>query len=143
MTRRSLGRKSDIRRQLLRNLAISVILYESVKTTAAKAKSVAPIIDRLIRLAQRQDSLTANRTLRAILNHEKAAIKIQRELVSRYGQQTSGFVRLVSIPRRLGDRAAMMVIQLTRNIDALSEPVSPSPAALAKPVASAEKLKAR
>ncbi len=111
----SFGRKRDSRNLLLRNLAASVILYESVKTTAAKASSVQPIVEHLIHIGKTTDRLTARRQLLHYLPDEKAILKILDELTPRYKDQTSGYTRRYPLAPRLGDSAPLAVIQLTKN----------------------------
>ncbi len=112
----SFGRKVDQRNLLLRSLATSVILYESVITSAAKAQAIQPIIDRLIRTAQTKDKLIAKRQLHAYLLDENAITKVLEELVPRFEKQTSGFTRRLRLPARLGDGSPRVMIQLTKTV---------------------------
>lgn len=116
MSQTGLGRKRDQRNLLLRNLATSVILYESVTTTEAKARNVQPIVDRMIYLGQAEDKLTARRRLQAYLTDEKAVLKVLNELSERFNDRTSGFTRRFRLPARIGDGAAQAVIQLTKTV---------------------------
>ena len=54
------GRDMDHKKMMLKNLATSVILYEKVKTTKKKAKVVAPIIEKLISMAKKENKMTVN-----------------------------------------------------------------------------------
>jgi large subunit ribosomal protein L17 len=116
MNQSSFGRKRDARGLLLRNLAASVILYESVTTTEAKARTVQPIVERLLRIGQSTDKVTARRKLMAYLTDENAVKKILEELTTRFNDRTSGFTRRYRIPVRPGDGAPLAMIQLTKNI---------------------------
>ena len=111
MKTRKLGRKIGHRRSLLKNLAASLILFEKVDTTAAKAKALRPVIERLISIAKKHD-LSSYRRLLAYLPDKNAAKKIFDELSARYESRNSGFVRLYHMPARLGDNSAMMRIEL-------------------------------
>lgn len=66
MKYRTLGRNSAHRQALLRNLATSVIMQESIQTTWAKAKEAQRVVDKLITLAKRNNE-TARRSAQAIL----------------------------------------------------------------------------
>lgn len=114
MTRSSFGRKRDDRTMLLRNLATSVILYESVMTTEARARAVQPIIDRLINASQRLDRISAYRALKEVLTDENAVRKVLDELAGRFDGQTSGFTRRMRVAPRAGDGAPRTLIQLTK-----------------------------
>jgi large subunit ribosomal protein L17 len=113
MARSSFGRKRDDRTMLLRNLATSVILYESVMTTEARAREVQPIVDRLISQAKRLDRISAYRALKEVLTDENAVRKTLDELVGRFEGQASGFTRRMRVAPRAGDGAPRTLIQLT------------------------------
>lgn len=126
MNKSSFGRNRDQRNLLIRNLATSVILYESVVTTAARGKVVQPVVDRLIRVGQNDDKITARRQLQSYILHPNAVDKILNELVHRYEGQTSGFTRRFHLPNRKGDGAPQVVIQLTKSV-LLTKPAPSEP----------------
>jgi len=97
---------------MLRNLATSVILYEKVKTTRAKAKLVKPIIEKLITKAKQSSAMNAMRQLNAYFLDKNASKKLTIELLERYKERTSGFVRLTNLGFRAGDAAPMVQIEL-------------------------------
>lgn len=97
---------------LLRNLATSIILYEKVKTTKAKAKMVRPVVEKLITAAKGSSTMNAMRTLNAYLLDKNASKKVTQELVDRYKDRSSGFVRLTNLGFRSGDSAPMVQIEL-------------------------------
>ncbi len=106
------NRNSAHLKAMLKNLTTSIILYEKVKTTEAKAKLVKPVIEKLISKAKKKDAVTANRDLNAYLPDKNATKKIMRELINRYKDRSSGFVRLTKIGFRAGDAAPMVQIEL-------------------------------
>lgn len=116
MKNSTFGRKRDTRNLLIRNLATSVILYESVVTTAAKGRAVQPVVDRLMSIALSDDKLTARRRLLGHLTDSKAVDKLINELAGRYTGQTSGFTRRYNLPARSGDGAPQVMIQLTKTV---------------------------
>ncbi len=97
---------------LLRNLATSVILYEKVKTTQAKAKMVKPIVEKLIASAKKTSTMNAYRRLNAYLPDKNASKKLIEELLNRYKDRQSGFVRLTNLGFRSGDSAPVVLIEL-------------------------------
>jgi len=97
---------------MLRNLATSVVLYEKVKTTYAKAKLVKPIIEKLITTAKNNTALNAKRSLNAYFLDKNASNKMTKELLERYKERNSGFVRLTKLGFRAGDAAPMVQIEL-------------------------------
>ena len=111
MTIRKIGRKKAHRERTLRNLATSLVLYEKVKTTEAKAKAVSPLVERLFTHA-RTNTLSARRYAKALLFDDNAVTKLFEDLTSRQGDRTSGFVRIVKLAPRAGDSARMAQIEL-------------------------------
>lgn len=112
---KSLSRKDNHRKSLMRNLATSLILYEEIKTTKAKAKMTKAIVENLIASAKNND-LVGNRGLKANLLDEKAAKKVREVLISRYKNQSSGLVTIINLGRRSGDGAEMAIIKLKGGI---------------------------
>ena len=108
---KSLSRKDNHRKSLLRNLATSLILYEEIKTTAAKAREVKPIVEHLLGIAKR-NNLVAKRRLIGYFFDEKAVQKVFEVLVPRFVKTKTGFVRVYKLGPRLGDSAEMVLIKL-------------------------------
>jgi large subunit ribosomal protein L17 len=97
---------------MLANLAVSVLRYEKVRTTEAKAKEVRGFVDRMITVAKRGD-LSARRSLVSELPHEPLIVdKLMGELSEKYADRSSGYTRIVKIGPRLGDAALMVQIEL-------------------------------
>jgi len=109
---KSLSRKDNHRKSLLRNLATSLVLYEEIRTTATKAKEVKPIVEHLINIAKKND-LVSRRRLLGYFFDKKAVQKIFEVLVPKYAKETS-FVKLYKIGPRLGDRAEMVILKFEK-----------------------------
>lgn len=110
---RALSRKKANRESLLRNLATSLVLYEKVTTTTAKAKEVKPVVERLIQRAKKND-LSARRYLMSFFFDENATKKTLEVLVPRYKNVKSGFVLLYKIGPRVGDGAEQSLLELKK-----------------------------
>ena len=109
---RKLSRTHDHRVAMLGNLAVSVIRYERIKTTEAKAKEVRGIVDGMITLAKRGD-LHARRQLVSKMPHEPLIVdKLMGELAEKYADRSSGYTRITKLGERLGDAASMVQIEL-------------------------------
>jgi large subunit ribosomal protein L17 len=109
---RKLGRKHGPRMALYRNLVVSVLRYEQVRTTEAKAKEIRGRVDRVISLA-RDGSLTARRRVISELPDEPLVIdKLFNEIAPKYADRTSGFTRIVRLGQRAGDAAPIVQIEL-------------------------------
>jgi large subunit ribosomal protein L17 len=109
----TLDRKRGARDALLRGLATSVILYENVNTTLAKAKAVRPVVEKLITTG-RKKSLDSRRKLMKVLTVESAVNKILEELGPRYASRPGGYTRIIKLGRRKGDGAEIAQIQLVK-----------------------------
>ena len=106
-----LGRKKAPREMMLRNLASSILIYEKVKTTKAKAKYIRSLVERLITVAKKGD-LTARRKLIAVLPQKMAIKKTMEVLKERYKDRNGGYTRIIKLGARKGDGAEMAFIEL-------------------------------
>ena len=109
---RKLGRKQGPRLALYRNLVVSILRYEQIRTTEAKAKEVRGQVERMITLAK-QGTVNARRRVVAQLPEEPLVIdKLFTEIAPRYADRTSGYTRLVRVGQRAGDAAPIVQIEL-------------------------------
>lgn len=108
---RKFGRRTGHRRSMLRNLSLSVLRYERVKTTEAKAKEVRLFVDRMINLGK-DGSLPARRRALAWLPEPVIVDKVFTDLAGRWPDRGSGYVRITHIGRRVGDSAPQMLLEL-------------------------------
>lgn len=107
-----LDRKKGPREALLTGLATSIILYEKVKTTRAKASAVRPLVERII-TAGRVSSVQGRRKVSAFLRgNENAAKKVMEVIGPRYKDRNGGYTRTTKLLRRVGDGAEMVQIEL-------------------------------
>lgn len=112
-TGKTLDRSSSARKALLRGLATSVVLYEHVNTTLAKAKAVRPLVERLITKGKKK-TLVSRRQLMQVLLSESAVNKVLEELGPRYQERPGGYTRIVKLGTRKGDGAEVAQIQLVK-----------------------------
>ena len=108
---RKLSRKQGPRLALYKNLTVSVIRYEKVKTTEAKAKEVSSRVEKMITLAKRGD-LHARRQAAAALKQDMHVAKLFDVLGERYKDRQGGYVRIMKAGFRYGDMAPMAIIEL-------------------------------
>ena len=121
MHNRKLGRNADHRKAMLRNLATSVIINESVETTEMKAKEVSSVVEKLITLAKKGD-LAARRQAAAYVrnvvvdeaNGTTALQKLFNEIGPMYKERNGGYTRVVKTRNRRGDNATMAIVQLVK-----------------------------
>lgn len=96
---------------MLRNLVASVIIYEKVKTTEAKAKAVKPLLEKCITLSVK-GGLSARRELISLLPQPLAVKKAMEILSNKYKDRRGGYSRIVKLGSRKGDGAAVAQIEL-------------------------------
>ena len=106
-----LSREKGPREALLRNLTAQVILYEKVRTTEARAKTVKPMVEKMITVGK-EDNLHARRKLQAFFYTSHPVRKILEELNKRYKDRKGGYTRIVRLGQRQGDGAKMVQIEL-------------------------------
>ena len=106
-----MGRKTEHRRSLLRNLVTSLIQDERIQTTVSKAKETRPLAEWMITLAKQGD-LAARRQAAAYLLNPGAVKFLFEELGKRYATRTGGYTRLVHAGWRKGDGADVAVLEL-------------------------------
>ncbi len=108
---RHLNRTSSHRQAMFRNMAVSLIEHEIIKTTVPKAKELRRVAEPLITLA-REDNV-ANRRLAFSRTRSKAAVgKLFDELGPRYRGRPGGYTRILKCGFRAGDAAPMAYIEL-------------------------------
>jgi len=108
---RKLGRKKSNKEHLIRNLATSLVLYETIDTTEAKGKEVKKYLETLI-ARNKENDLSNKRNVFANLFDNNASKKMINELFPRYKERKSGFIRSFHIQNRLGDNATMMRLEM-------------------------------
>ena len=108
---KKLNRTSSHRKALFKNMAQAIIKHEQIITTLPKAKTMKPIVDKLITLAKK-GSLHARRQAFSKLRDDKMVTKLFETLATRYVDRQGGYTRVFRAGYRYGDAAAMAVIEL-------------------------------
>ncbi|MBB6455158.1 large subunit ribosomal protein L17 [Salirhabdus euzebyi] len=119
MAKAKLGRTTDQRMALLRNLATDLIVHERIETTEAKAKELRSVVDKMITLGKRGD-LHARRQAESFLRKveageeetQTALQKLFAEVAPRYEDRQGGYTRILKLGARRGDGANMVIIEL-------------------------------
>ena len=118
---KQLGRNSSHRQAMFRNMAVSLIEHEQIKTTLPKAKELRRVLEPLITLAK--ESSVANRRLAFARLRDKAAVgKLFDDLGERFSDRPGGYLRILKCANRSGDNAPMAYVQLVEmRIEAVPE----------------------
>lgn len=114
---RKLGRQTDARMALLRNLASDLIIHERIETTEEKAKELKSVVEKMITLGKKGD-LSARRQAAAFLYNKEAnedenvVQKLFNDIAPRYEDRQGGYTRVLKLGPRRGDGAKMAIIEL-------------------------------
>lgn len=119
---RKLGRQRDQRRALLKGLATSLVMEESIETTLPKAKELVRYIEKLITKAKKGD-LANRRTVIAGLSTQVAAVKLVDQIAPQLTGRTSGHVRVERTRLRVGDGAQMAIVEFVDELKPMPKAV--------------------
>jgi large subunit ribosomal protein L17 len=108
---RQLSRNSSHRHALMRNMSVSLLRYETIRTTLPKAKELRRVVEPLITLAKSDGD--ANRRLAfARLRDAQVVEKLFADLGPRFKARPGGYTRILRMVPRPGDNAPMALMQL-------------------------------
>ena len=110
-SKRILSRKTGPRKALLKGLVLSLVLHEKIKTTEAKAKSLRPLMERIITRAK-MDNLRNRREVLKKVIAQKAVKKLFEVIGPRYKDRQGGYLRIIKLKARKGDAAKIALIEL-------------------------------
>ncbi|MCQ9617773.1 50S ribosomal protein L17 [Paenalcaligenes niemegkensis] len=108
---RKLNRTSSHRLAMFRNMAVSLITHEAIKTTLPKAKELRRVIEPIITLAK-EPTLANRRLAFARLRDREAVTKLFDEIGPRYQERNGGYTRVLKMGFRQGDNAPMAFMEL-------------------------------
>lgn len=108
---RKFGRDSSHRKAMFRNMAVSLMQHEVIKTTVPKAKELRRVAEPLITLAK-NDSASRRQLAFNRLRDRTIVTKLFNELGPRYMQRPGGYLRILKCGFRAGDNAPMAIVEL-------------------------------
>ena len=108
---RKLGRTASHKRAMMNNMAASLFTYGSIRTTHAKAKELRGVAERLITFAKRGDLHARRQVLRRIRN-QRVVAKLFGEIATSYTERNGGYLRLLKLGPRRGDRVEMCLVEM-------------------------------
>lgn len=108
---RQFNRNSSHRKAMFRNMSVSLLEHEQIRTTVAKAKELRGIVEPLITLGKK-DSLANKRLAFAKTRNRDIVAKLFGELAERMKDRPGGYVRVLKCGPRPGDNAPMAYVQL-------------------------------
>ncbi len=108
---RKLNRTSEHRLAMLRNMCVSLLRHEAIKTTVPKAKELRRVVEPLITLG-RMPTVANRRLAFARLRDREIVTKLFNELGPRYATRPGGYTRILKMGFRVGDNAPMAFVEL-------------------------------
>jgi large subunit ribosomal protein L17 len=129
MRHRNQGRKLNItsshRTAMFANMMAALIKHEQIKTTLPKAKTIRPVMEKLVTLSRR-NNLHARRQALAQIRDEAQVKKLFEVIGPRYATRPGGYTRVLKAGFRHGDNAAMAFIEFVdRDEDAKGQDSGP------------------
>ncbi len=110
-TGRQLSRNSSHRKATLQALTVSLLRYETIKTTVAKAKELRRVAEPLITRAK-TDSVANRRIVFARLRDAEVVGKLFNDIGPHFNERPGGYIRILRNGYRAGDNAPMALVQL-------------------------------
>jgi len=108
---RQLNRNSSHRKAMFRNMAVSLMQHEMIKTTLPKAKELRRVAEPLITMAK-TDTVAKRRLAFSRLRDRDIVSKLFNELGPRYRERSGGYLRILKCGYRTGDKAPMAIVEL-------------------------------
>ncbi len=106
-----LGRKSSHRKALEKNMVTSLLKYERVKTTKAKAREIRRTAEKMITRAK-VDSVHNRRIVAKTVQEKDVLNKLFVEIAPKFKERPGGYTRILKIGSRQGDAAEMVILEL-------------------------------
>ena len=108
---RKLGRASDHRDAMLRNLVTSLIENGKIDTTVEEAKETRSMAEKMITLGK-ENTLHTRRQALSYITKEDVVTKVFAEIAPKYADRNGGYTRILKLGPRRGDAAEMAIIEL-------------------------------
>ena len=108
---RKLGRPTDQRMALLRNITTSLLENGKVQTTVTRAKEVQKLADKMVTLGK-SNTLHTKRQALSFITKRDVVSKLFDEIAPKYAERNGGYTRIIKIGPRRGDAAEMAILEL-------------------------------
>ena len=108
---RKLGRPTDQRNAMLRNLVTSLLENGRVETTVSRAKEMRSMTEKMITLGK-DNTLASRRSALAYITKKSVVYKLFEEIAPKYAERNGGYTRIIKAAPRRGDGAEMAIIEL-------------------------------
>ena len=111
-----LGRLTQHRWAMFRNLLVGLFRHERIETTEAKAKAVRGLADHVVTLAKREN-LHARRQVLSLVPDNEVVGRIFDTIAARFSDRQGGYTRIIKAGTRRGDAAPMVLLELVDRVE--------------------------
>ena len=118
---RKLGRTTSHRLAMFRNMTVSLLRHEEIKTTLPKAKELRRVVEPMITLGKKP-SLANRRIAFDRLRDREIVSKLFDDLGKRYAKRNGGYLRILKMGFRKGDNAPLALVTLMDRVEPTAEP---------------------
>ncbi|SHH84370.1 LSU ribosomal protein L17P [Clostridium collagenovorans DSM 3089] len=108
---RKLGRPTDQRRAMLRNLVTSFLKHGKIETTETRAKETRKLAEKMITLAKKGD-LHSRRQVLSFVTEEEVVKNLFENIAPKYAERNGGYTRIYKVGPRRGDAAEVVILEL-------------------------------
>jgi large subunit ribosomal protein L17 len=108
---RKLGRPTDQRIAMLKNLVTALLEHGKIETTVTRAKETRAITEKMITLGKK-NTLHTRRQALSFITKEDVVTKLFTEIAPKYTDRNGGYTRIIKTFERRGDAALMSIIEL-------------------------------
>ena len=108
---RKLGRPTDQRRAMLRQMVTDFLDKGKMETTVMRCKEIAPLAEKMITLGKK-GTLASRRQAIAFITREDVVTKVFSKTAPGYSERNGGYTRITRTGQRRGDAAEMAIIEL-------------------------------
>lgn len=107
---RKLGRSTDQRIAMIKNLVTSFLKHGKITTTLTRAKETQSLAEKMITLAKRGD-LHAKRQVLSFVKEQKVVASLFSDVASKYQERNGGYTRIIKLGSRKGDGSEMVILE--------------------------------
>ena len=111
-SRHQLNRFTSWHKATLKSLARSMVIYQGIETTMARAKAVRPLVEELVSLAKKNTLSGKRQAFKVLGSHQLVALLFDK-VGPLFEKRSSGFTRIINLKRHRGDNAQMVLFELT------------------------------
>lgn len=132
---RKLSRERASRQALFLSLSESLVLNGKIITTKAKAKSIIPLVDKLVTLAKNDTLASKRQVLKKLRGNKEVATILWTSYAPVFKDRSGGFTRIVALPNRTGDMAEMVRMEFVEKVEFKKPEIKKEEAKKTKPKA--------